>query len=254
MTPGRYSKRSGISSHSRSQRLQRAGRRRAARSSSSQARRSPAGPATAARTRRPRPGRSALRRLSHEPAGGAAGSEVTHPRAHVDRQLLVVGGNAELEHLGAEVVEVAADARLGLDARVELVAALRGGRRRAHAQRVEVVGHRPAVAVLGQVADREVHVAVTSLPRRALPRRRPAPSRRPRSSARRRPGRCARAPAGCARRSRSSSAPSGSARRWKSRSAARRLTRSTGLELRGPASAAVNTSCSESTHAATLSG
>ena len=31
-----------------------------------------------------------------------------------------------------------------------------------------------------------------------------------------------------------SSAPSGSARRWKSRSAARRLTRSTGLELRGP--------------------
>ena len=71
----------------------------------------------------------------------------------------MAGGDAELEHLGAEVVEVAADARLRLDARVELVAALRGGRRRAHAQRVEVVGHRRVVVVLGQEADREVHRA-----------------------------------------------------------------------------------------------
>ncbi len=56
-----------------------------------------------------------------------------HTRAHVDREVFVGCGNPELEYLRAEVVEVAADARLGLDARVELVAALRGCRCRTHA-------------------------------------------------------------------------------------------------------------------------
>ena len=64
--------------------------------------------------------------------------------------------DAELQDLRPEVVEVAAHARLGLDARMELVAALRGGRRRAHTQRVEVVADLRVVAVLGEVADREV--------------------------------------------------------------------------------------------------
>jgi hypothetical protein len=63
----------------------------------------------------------------------------------------------EREHLRAEVVAVAADARLGLDAHGELVAALAGGRGGAHAQRVEVVGHRGVVDVLGAKADLEVH-------------------------------------------------------------------------------------------------
>jgi len=48
-----------------------------------------------------------------------------YPRAHIDRKTFVGGGDAELEHLGAEIVEVAADTRLWFDARVELIAALR---------------------------------------------------------------------------------------------------------------------------------
>ena len=72
------------------------------------------------------------------------------------------GGDAELDHLGAEVVEVAADPRLRLDAGVELVAALGGGGRGAHPQRVQVVGDRRVIVVLGQEADREVHLALTS--------------------------------------------------------------------------------------------
>ena len=98
--------------------------------------------------------------------------------------------HAELEHLGAEVVDVAADAGLGVDPHVELVAALVRRRRRAHAQRVEVVGDRPVVGVAREVADREVH-------RRGVRRRWSCGARwrRRRSSARRGRGRRARAPA-----------------------------------------------------------
>jgi hypothetical protein len=46
-------------------------------------------------------------------------------RADVDRELLVTRRDPELDHLGAEAVEMAAHPGLGLDARVELVAALR---------------------------------------------------------------------------------------------------------------------------------
>ncbi len=65
--------------------------------------------------------------------------------------------DAELDDLRAEVVEVAGDARFGVDARVELVAALRRGGGGAHAQRVQVVCHGRVVLVLGEVSDREVH-------------------------------------------------------------------------------------------------
>ena len=68
-------------------------------------------------------------------------------------------GDAELDDLGAVVVEVALQARLGVDAHVEVVDALGRGRRRPHAQGVEVVGHLALVVVLGQVADGEVHAA-----------------------------------------------------------------------------------------------
>ena len=65
--------------------------------------------------------------------------------------------DAELDHLRAEVVEVAVQPRLGVDAHDEVLDALGGHRRGLHAQRVEVVRDRGLVAVLGQVADREVH-------------------------------------------------------------------------------------------------
>jgi hypothetical protein len=80
-----------------------------------------------------------------------------HARAHVDREMVVRLGHAELDDLGAVVVEVALEARLGVHADVEVVDALRRGRRRAHAEGVEVVGDPALVAVLGQVPDREVH-------------------------------------------------------------------------------------------------
>jgi hypothetical protein len=66
-------------------------------------------------------------------------------------------GDAELDHLRAEVVGVASEPRLRIDPHVKLVAALGRGGRRAHAQRVEVVGHRLVVAVRGDVVDREEH-------------------------------------------------------------------------------------------------
>ncbi len=102
----------------------------------------------------------------HGPCGGSGGALVHDAGAHVDRQRLVRRRDAELEHLGAGVVEVARDARLRVDPRVELVAALRRGRRRPHPQRVEVVADRRALSVLGRVADREVHGQTTiAMPR-----------------------------------------------------------------------------------------
>jgi hypothetical protein len=82
-----------------------------------------------------------------------------HARAHVDREVVVGLGHAELDDLGAVIVEVALQARLRVDADVEVVDALRRGRGRPHAQRVEVVGDPALVAVLGQIPDREVHTA-----------------------------------------------------------------------------------------------
>ena len=81
------------------------------------------------------------------------------PGADVDREVVVRGRDAELDDLGAEVVEVALQPRLGVDADVEVVDALRGRGGRPHAQGVEVVGHRMVVAVLREVADAEVHAA-----------------------------------------------------------------------------------------------
>jgi hypothetical protein len=66
-------------------------------------------------------------------------------------------GDPELDHLGAEVVPVAAQAGLRVDAHDEVVDALGAVRRRAHPQHVEVVGDRLVVAVLGEVAQLEVH-------------------------------------------------------------------------------------------------
>jgi hypothetical protein len=71
--------------------------------------------------------------------------------------------HAELDHSRAEVVEVLVQPRLRLDAHAEVVHALRRRSGRLDPQRVEVVGDRPVVAVLGQVADGEVHQAVANL-------------------------------------------------------------------------------------------
>jgi hypothetical protein len=84
-------------------------------------------------------------------------------RADVDRELLVRLGDPELDHGRAVVVEMLVQPRLRLHAHPEVVDALVRGRRRLDAQRVEVVGDRLGVAVLGQVADREVHQGVASL-------------------------------------------------------------------------------------------
>ena len=94
-----------------------------------------------------------LQRLPRRRRAASAGSAVTtRARTSIDRWSCGLG-DAELDDLGAEVVEVALQARLGVDADVEVVDALGRRGRRPHAQRVEVVGDRPVVAVLGQVAD-----------------------------------------------------------------------------------------------------
>ncbi len=97
--------------------------------------------------RRPRGLGGRLRRVGRDDAG-----------AHVDRQALVRARDPELEHLGAEVVEVAAEPRLGVDPHVELVdsaaSSVVAGRTRS-ALRLSVTG--AVVAVLGEVADGEVH-------------------------------------------------------------------------------------------------
>ena len=77
--------------------------------------------------------------------------------------MVVRARDAELDHRGAVVVEVLLQPRLRLHADAEVVDPLARGGGRGHAQRVEVVGHRPVVGVLGEVADREVHQAVASL-------------------------------------------------------------------------------------------
>ena len=91
------------------------------------------------------------------------------PRPHVDRHVVVGARDAELQDLRAEVVDVAVDPRLRIQAHVELVAALRGRRRRPHAQRVEVVGDGCCVAVRREVVDVVVHA--TTVPAAA-----PAPA------------------------------------------------------------------------------
>ena len=63
----------------------------------------------------------------------------------------------ELDHGRPEVVEVLVQARLRVHADHEVLDGLVGERRGLDAQRVQVVGDRAAVAVLGQVADGEVH-------------------------------------------------------------------------------------------------
>ena len=83
--------------------------------------------------------------------------------ADVDRERLVRLGDPELDHRGAVIVEVLVQPRLRLHAHAEVVDPLGRRRRRRHAQGVEVVGDRSVVAVVGQVADREVHQAVASL-------------------------------------------------------------------------------------------
>ena len=80
-----------------------------------------------------------------------------HARAHVDRQVIVRARDLELDHLGAEVVGVPVQAHLGVEAHAELVAPLAAVRRGLDPQRVEVVDDVAVVAVLRQVADREVH-------------------------------------------------------------------------------------------------
>jgi hypothetical protein len=110
------------------------------------------------------------RLLERRPFGlGRLGRLGRHdPRADVDRQLLVRLGDAELDHRRAVVVLMLVQAHLGGDADAEVVDLLRRRRRRLDAQRVEVVGDRPVVAVLGQVADGEVHQAVSRVARRGI--------------------------------------------------------------------------------------
>ncbi len=105
--------------------------------------------------------------------GRLGGLRRRHPRANVYREMVVWARHAELGHRRAEVVEVLVDARLRVDAYAEVVDALRRRRRRLDAQGVEVVVHRLGVAVLGQVADREVHgdqAAVRDMGRTAPPK------------------------------------------------------------------------------------
>ena len=137
-------------------------------------------------------------------------------------------GDAELDDLGAVVVQVALQARLGVDADVEVVDALGRGGGRPHAQGVEVVGDPALVGVLGQVADGEVHADDH-----------PAPDWRPhrRNSDPRCRGRRGPAPPGPPRRWRAGRRRRPRARPRNSRSALRRCRRSTGSELRGLPSA-----------------
>ena len=83
--------------------------------------------------------------------------------AHGDRQRRVGTRDAELDHVGAEVVAVAAEPRLRVDVDVELVNALIRGGGRAHTQRVQVVRDGRVVEVLGGVIDREVHCLAWSV-------------------------------------------------------------------------------------------
>jgi hypothetical protein len=72
----------------------------------------------------------------------------------------------ELDHGRAVVVEVLLQPRLRVDADAEVVHALVARRRGLDAQGVEVVGDRRLVAVLGQVADGELH-QMAGIPQRA---------------------------------------------------------------------------------------
>ena len=63
----------------------------------------------------------------------------------------------ELDHLGPEVIGVPVQADLWVEAHAELVAALATVPGGLDPQRVEVVDDVAVVAVLRQVADREVH-------------------------------------------------------------------------------------------------
>ena len=111
------------------------------------------------------PAAVAVARAPRAPAHGAARrrrAARSSPRARARRSR---GGRAAREipnsiTVRAEVVEVLVQARLGVDADAEVVDALRRRRRRLDAQRVEVVRDGRVVAVLGEVADREVHQAV----------------------------------------------------------------------------------------------
>ena len=82
-----------------------------------------------------------------------------HPRLHP--QPLVRLGDAELEHLGAEVVAVLVQARLRVDAEAEVVHGLMARGRGLHPQHVEVVAHGLGVVVLGAVGDLEPHCVTT---------------------------------------------------------------------------------------------
>src|SRR5690606_30213755 len=130
--------------------------------------------------------------------------------------------DAELDHVGAEVVLVAAQARLWLHAHDEVVDALGAVGGRPHAQHVEVVGDRVVVVVLGQVAQLEVHQERAPAKYRAAMSRSSDCSSRPTS-------------ANTSRRSWSS--PS---RARNSRSATTRLRRSTGSDTRSLWSAATS--------------
>ena len=71
--------------------------------------------------------------------------------------MLVRARDPELDHGRPEVVQVLVQARLGVHAHDEVLDALGRHRRRLDPQRVQIVRDRAAVAVLGQVADGEVH-------------------------------------------------------------------------------------------------
>ena len=74
----------------------------------------------------------------------------------------VRAGDLELDDLGPEVVGVAVQPHLGREPDAELVAALAAVADRLDAQRVEVVDDVGVVLVVGQVADREVHLGAWS--------------------------------------------------------------------------------------------
>src|SRR5450755_582078 len=169
--------------------------------------------------------------------------------AHLDSEAPVRSRNLELDDLGTEVVAMAVEPNLWVHAHVELVAALASVIRGLDAQRVEVVNDFDLVGVLGQVTDREVHLADDDGRYRCTAAA--AAGAKKRSSM----SRSTRASSSCARSSPSPSGPPPSGvRRWNSKSAIRRPSRSTGGEERGWASAAWSAACSASTEAATEPG
>ena len=159
VAPGRYSKRSGITSQSRSQRLARRVRRASPRAGTSSA---PLAGSSSGRqeelaARRPR--RRARAGAPRRRAGGPRRRLGDHLALGGDREPVVLARHVELDHLGAEVVGVGARARVRIDHQRKPRTRWSGGARGLDAQHVVLVVDRSRVAVLGVIAQGEPHRA-----------------------------------------------------------------------------------------------